>query len=794
MTRFKSIVLSIYLLFPIFMLASEIKGTVYDEGGILSFANVFLTNQNGEIVAGAISDEKGEFIFDITEGDYELTVSFIGFVDYKKQLSVSGDVNLGKIVLERDQNTLNEIVVVSKKKLIERKVDRMVFNVENSIAASGGDALDALRVAPGLRISNDDISMVGKSEVRVMVDGRMLQLSGDELTNFLSSISSDDIKKIEVITNPPAKYEASGNGGIVNIVYKKGRRNSWNNATTISHTQSVFGFTSLRNTFSYNKKKVKALLNLSGRIGDMEVIETADLFYPDESWKTLIHRKDKQDFFSGRLELDYDISDNTTIGVQYLQSDAMPDIDDQPVTSIFDLNNNLTSKLETRGVSDRDDKNKSFNTHMITSLDTLGRKLSIDLDYFNYRSNTDRTVITEEFTNQDVSLGTNFSARTLADQEVDNYSAKIDMEHPIKNYNLSYGAKISYVENQYSTTFFNTISGTEVIDPNQTNVFAYEENIQAAYANLSKKIGEKWEVQAGLRLENTQTKGISNTVVKNDYINFFPTFYLSYLKNDNHSFSFNYGRRINRPFFEFLNPFRWYLYSNFYTAGNPFLQPSFNDNFELSHSFKKSLVTTLGFYYESDGFFNVADVDSNENIFIFRRENFFKKYTYSLSESYVFNEFDWWEANLFANLYYVEVDFDDIGIDLEAIQEKWSFYFSIQNSFILNKKKTLKAQVNYWYDSPFIRNFGEIGESSSLDVTLNYAIKNNLQITVGAYDLLKDSFPYSRKVTNGVGQVFTGYFSNRNVRVSLKYNFGNKNINVKSRKLGNSEERRRTGL
>lgn len=776
------------------MLASEIKGVVHDEDGALSYANVFLTDQNKEIVAGVITNENGEFMFDISEGDYLLTITFVGFVEYKKQLSISGDVDLGTIILERDPNTLKEVTVVSKKKMIERKVDRIVFNVENSVAAIGGDALIALSITPGLRVSNDNISMVGKSEVRVMVDGRMLQLTGDDLTNFLSSISSDDIKKIEVITNPPAKYEASGNGGIVNIVYKKGKRNSWNNATTLSHTQAVYGFTNLRNTFSYNKKKIKALVNLSGRIGDMEVIETADLFYPDESWKTLINRKDKQNFFSGRLELDYDISDNTTIGMQYLQSNAMPDIDDQPVTSIFDLDNNLISRLDTRGVSDRDDKNTSINAHMITNLDTLGRKLSVDLDYFKFGSNIDRSLATEEFDSTGVSLGTNFSARTLADQEVNNYSIGVDMEHPLEKYNLSYGGRISYVDNQYAITFFNTITGEEVIDPTQTNVFRYEENIQAAYANISRKFGEKWELQAGLRLENTQTKGISNTVVKNEYINFFPTFYLSYLKNDDHSFSFNYGRRINRPFFEYLNPFRWYLYSNFFTAGNPFLQPSYNDNFEVSHSFKKSLITTFGFFYESDGFFNVADADADENIFIFRRENFYTKYTFSLAETYLFNEFDWWEANIFANLYYVEVDFDEIGIDLEAIQEKLSFYFSIQNSFVLNKKKTLRGQINYWYDSPFIRNFGEIGESSSLDVTLNYAINSNLQLTGGVYDLFRDSVAFSRKETNGVGQEFTGNFSNQNVRISLRYSFGNKDIRVNSRNVGNSDERRRTGL
>ncbi len=794
MKNIKNVIIGIYLLFPIFIVAQEVKGTVEGENEKLVYANVFLTNQEGEIIKGTVTNDQGEFVLNVSEGDYMLTVSFLGFTEYQKQLTVQGNLNLGVIKLIPDQNVLNEVVVVSKKPMIERKVDRLVFNVENSIAASGGDALGALKVAPGLRVNNGDISMIGKDNVRVMVNNRMVQLSGDDLANFLAGISSDDLKKIEIITNPPSKYEASGNSGIINIVYKKGIRNSWNNSTTLTHTQSVLGFSDLRNTFSYNKGNLRFLGNLSGRTGDMQVIETADLFYPNETWRTSIERKDKKDFFFGRAEVDYDLSKKTTIGVQYLYNKSTPDIIDQPITDILDLNNALTSRLITNGLSNRDDVNQSVNAHLITELDTLNRRLSIDLDYFDFKSDVNRSILTNRFSDSGDPLDVNFSARTPANQAISNYSLKIDMEHPIKGYNLTYGTKLSFITTKSGTTFYNTISGEEVVDPGRTNDFTYKENIQAFYASVSKKLSDKWETKLGLRVENTQTEGISITTTKNDYINFFPTFYLSYLKNDNNSFSINYGRRIRRPNYDYLNPFRWYLYSNFYTVGNPFLKPSFNDNFEFSHTFKESLITTVGLYIQSNGFSNVADVDSEDNTLIFRKENFFSKYTLGLSESYDFNKVSWWWANLYGGLFYYIVDFDPIDIELDAITEKLGYYLSWKNTFTLNKSKSLKLDLSYWYSSSFIRNFGEIGSSSSLDLGLKYSLKSNLQLSAGVYDIFKDSFTLNRKTSNGVNQEYTSYFGNRNVRFSLKYNFGNKNIRVRSRRLGNSDERKRTGI
>lgn len=792
----KKLIFSILLIPIIGFSQVELKGKVKDTLGPISFANVVLTNDANEIVTGAVTDENGQFVINTSKGSYNLSVAFLGYATFEKSINITNDLTLNDIILKSTEDNLDEVVLVAKKRIIERKVDRLVFNVENSISASGGDALDVLRISPAITVEGDQIAMIGKSSMRVLLDDRIIQLSNDELISFLATIPADDIKSIEVITNPPAKYEAEGNSGLINIVFKKGTRNSWSNSTTASYTQAIFPKYVLRNNFNYQKNKVKLLVSVNGTKGSTDVQQNSEVFYTSGTWENRLNQKWNNEDLSGRFMLDYDLSENSTVGIQYLGSISNPDIDDRGTSNIFNTSNTLDSLLVNNGFSDSDNSNHSLNAHFKTTLDTLGRNFSVDLDYFQYNAEENRDIQTESLSANNEFLNLFFANQINTDQQVENFSARVDVEHPLNFLNLSYGARVSFIKNNYETANFNTITGSPVFNPLQSNKFEYDENIQALYISGTKSFGEKWATQLGLRLENTQTEGFSETLnqtSENDYLRLFPTFYVSYNMNDYNSFSLNYGKRINRPGYSRLNPARYFANSNSSSEGNPFLQPSFSDNIEFTHVFKGKLTSSLFLSIESDGFGVVPSVIDETNQQVITYENFYTGYSYGLFESYLFNKISWWESQ--NSVFLINNEFSFFNDDVNAeIQNGLRFYAATNNTFVLNKAKTIRAQVNFWYSSPYKENLFDFSDSYSLDVALKFDMLNrDLQLSLGGYDILNSSPKTLTSVINNVQQNYISFPSNRYFRTSLTYRFGNKKVNVRQRGFGNEEEKSRTG-
>lgn len=787
------------LLLPYWVFTQEeVKGIVTNEISPMAFVNVFLTNHEKEIVAGTITEDDGSFNLNVEKGLYTINISFLGYANWTKSIEVGAvPIDLGSIVLQEEKNSLDEVVLISKKRTIERKVDRLVFNLANNIAAIGGNAIDALKMAPGIRIQDDEIIMIGKSGMKVLVDGRLIQLADNELTSYLGTISADDIDKIEIITNPPAKYEAEGNSGLINIIYKKGAKNSWSNSTTVTYTQGPYAYFDFGNNFYYNRNKVKFLVNFSSNFGDYQEIEDLNIFYSDGLWKTQLERIINQKHTSGRIEFDYQLTNKTTIGVQYLGTISEPDMSDYSNTEIFNSASTVDSLLITRGFNKDDTNNYALNLHLITKLDTIGRKISLDLDYFNYDSKQDRDFITNSTTATNNYLNLISSSRNIINQELSNLSGRLDIEHPTKKVNLSYGGKLSFSKNSNAPRYFDVIGETEVLDENLSDDFDYEEETVAGYFTAAKDFSEKWKMQLGLRYEVTTTKGISKTLNqtnKNEYSKMFPTFYLSYIKNDNNSFSINYGKRINRPSYSFLNPFRFVINSNMYSVGNPFLQPSFTDNIEFSHTYKGKLITNVYFSHTSDGFGPVFSIKEETNEQVISRENFYNQNSYGLTENYTFSPTSWWESQNTLNISYSDSDFYNKNVDSEE-QNGIGFYLSSNNTFVINKAKTFKLQLNSWYNSAAKYYIFDNTEALNVDFSLRYSMMdNNLQMFVGIFDIFNSSPVKRTFYGNKVKQTYQMFSSNRYFRASLTYKFGNKKIKGKNRDFGNEEEKNRAGI
>lgn len=773
----------------------KISGKIRNGNEDIGFANIMLQDQTNKTIKETESDITGFFELVADKGNYKLVVRSTGYDDFSTEIIVDNDSVVLNVVLVKKQTALEEVVVLSSPKRVKRKIDRTVVNIENSPIASSGNAFDALRSAPGLLLKNGEISIIGKSAVKVMVDGRLISLSGEDLKSFLNSIPANEIKEIEVITAPPAKYEVEGSSGLVNIILKKGKANSWNNSTSLSHKQAMFGKESLTNSFNYQKDKISVLLSLGYDYGYDYVKEVSEVYYTEGPNKISLIQKAKINDFAARFLLDYDFTKSTKLGVQYMGGIRTKDSHDDLGTDIFNNEGTINSYLRGYGNTDVSNKNHSLNIHLEQKLDTIGRKMFVDLDFFNFNRGQNSDILSNQYKSDYEFVDVNFANQSDSKQQTSNYNVKIDFEHPLKFVNLSYGAKLTFSNTKYDLNNYNTITGSPVFNPLQSNQFQFIENIQAAYLNGVKKLSDKWELQLGIRSEYTQTEGESkllNLVNKNDYLKFFPTLYLSFKENENNTFMFNYSKRINRPNYSQLNPARYYVSSQLFFMGNPYLTPAYNNSIELTHVYKSNLTTKLAINIKTNSYNIIYKSNDTTNEQVATFQNFYTNNNFALTESYQFKIAPWWklDASLLLNYSHSKKTNDNLNA---VLTKGFEIYGSVNNFITFNESKSIIGEINFWYDSPYNNNIYHYSQSNSLDLAVTFkSFLKNFNLTTGVYDLFHASpVKYSSEV-NGIKQNVKGDPSSRYFRISLVYNFGNNKVVTKERRVGNEDERRRS--
>jgi hypothetical protein len=719
---------------------------------------------------------------------YVILMLFFPVFSFAQQEKQQDSINK---ILEKQ---IQEVEITAKKKLIERKIDRLVFNVENSISASGGDALDALKVTPGIKVQNDQISMIGKSGMSVMIDDRMIQLSGDDLLNYLKTIPSDNIKSIEVITTPPAKYDAEGNSGIVNIVLKKAKKDTFSGNLKTSYTQAKYALGSFGGGLNYQKNKLTVTSNINYENGSISPYQEYTLYYPNYKWFEENNTKNFRNNLSGRIALDYKLNDKTTIGIEYSGSSGKfirKGNNTSYITNSF--THQLDSLIITPSRIETERKIHSINFHSVTKLDSLGKQFSIDADYFTFTSDLNNNFSSNTFLPDGSNILNRYvSANSLSNLNFNIFSTKLNFDLPLKWINLSFGGKISFIDNKSSISYYNTASQIPIFDSSKSNVFNYKENTQALYVSGNKKLSEKWETQLGLRLENTQTEGFSQTLNqtnKNDYLKLFPTFYLTYNPNENNTFGLNYSRRIDRPSYGNLNPFRFYSSSFNYSEGNPFLQPFYTDNTEISYSYK-NYYTSLYMSYTTNGIDEVTLVSNDNTVQKIFPYNFYKKLDFGAVQSYTFNKWSWLESNNSLVFFYSKTTSDLENALLPNIK-KWTVQFNSNNSFVLNKAKTLKAELNFMYLSPSVAGSYELSSFYYFDAGFKVLFfRNKLQAAVNFMDIFRTNKSTFTQYVNSIKLESYDYSDTQKVRLSLTWNFG-KQLKTEKREQSNEEERAR---
>ncbi|WP_419699402.1 outer membrane beta-barrel protein [Mucilaginibacter sp. NFX135] len=796
----------LFLAFLCTSLSAQIKftGTVTDVSKHpLGYAGVSLFNINSNKNQSLQTNAGGGFVFtNLQTGQYLLTIAFTGYARYQSQLSITKDTAVN-IILQTSNTQLGEVVVTANKAAIENNQEKTVYNVSANITATGTDALTAIGKVPGIKVNGDDISIVGKGQVKVMVNDRIVQLAGTDLARYLKSISANQISKIEVIKNPSANYDADGNAGLINITTKRSSKQGLSGNVQLSDKQSlhspanVFGTSNYwlaagSANLNYNADKWSAYTNVSmDHDHELEGFAT-DVFYPKQSWLQTDTGNYRGHNFNIIAGVDYKVSPKTSIGISYLGGKSIYDGSDHVNNPIYNSSGGLDSTLRTFATYHPIAISNSGNAHAVINFDTTGKKLILNADYFNYNRNDRSDFESNSYLpNGQVIPASNTRYFDTNKQLINLYTFKADAEIPTKFVRFAFGGKLSFINNYSNAYYYDKGANDELTyNTNLSNEFRYIENTQSLYLNLNKE-KDKWKYQAGLRAEYTETKGTSYTLKQvntNKYLQLFPLVLISYQADTANSFSLSFGRRINRPTFWNLNPFKSLFTAYSYGEGNPFLQPEYNSNLELSHTFKNIFTSGLFLNITDNGFNNVTIASTDTNLVRTIPLNFIKTYRVGISENLSLHLFSWLDNNNQATFYHTSA-----RSSLPYIKSinGYGAYLATNNTAYFNAGKTFAAAVNFWYQFPEVDHIGRSDAYYKLDVGFTaLAMKKKLNITLNFNDAFRSSAPAVTTTVNGIRSKFTNFQLNRFVQLALSYRFG-KETNTEKRDTGNEEERGR---
>jgi len=779
----------------------QIKGTVASENTPLAFTTVVLkAAADSTMIKAEITTELGEFKFNnIAFANYFLEVSYVGMTTYQSDVFTlnHSSLTLPKIILKPSSNEMASVEVVAKRPMIEVLADKTVFNVENTLNATGTTGFELLRKAPGVIIDNsNNLILEGKTGVQIYIDGRPSPLVGEDLVNFLNALQSSDIDRIEIITQPSSKYDAAGNAGIINIKLKKDKRLGTNGTVSAGYSYGKNGRTTAAINLNNQTKKANFFGSYSNNFGDTYSFINLDRIQNNVRYDSRSESIRDSKSNNVRVGLDFFSNKKHTFGVLFNGNFYNQDENGFTRTSIIPQS---TGEIDQVLVAQSVNENQSYNLEGNVNYkftDTLGHELSVDFDYGKYDKNR-ISYQPNSYQNESGNIiftETNYRMKTPIG--IDILTAKVDYAQNLFGGKLSVGGKFSLVETDNTFDFFNVINETDLLNTDRSNTFNYSENINAGYVNFYKKI-KKWTVQAGLRLEQTISEGDLQSTqineedkVNRNYLDWFPSGGLTYAPDYKNSWALSYSRRIQRPNYASLNPFEYQLDELSFSKGNPFLQPQYTNNIKLSHTYKYRLTTSLSYSHIKDFFASVTETEGETRNFLITR-NVANQQVWNLGISYPFDVKKWWSVYTSINAYHSAYQGNAeefVSID----QTTLSFY--AQNSFTL--PKGFRFEVSGWFSSPSVWNGTYRTKSmGSLDIAIQKKFMDDrLSVRLAGSDILFTSFWRADMEFGDLYIDGSGGWESRQGKVNVSYRFGRNEIRKKrNRNTGLEEEGKRVG-
>ncbi len=777
-----------------------VSGKIVDvEKNSLSYVTVVLLKaSDSTFVSGTSTGVDGQFVFNtISQGAFVLKASFIGFEDLFIPAEVNSDLDLGDFILHEIPEDLVEVNIHSKKPTIQREIDRLIFNVENT-SLSNGSSMDILKRTPSVIVQQNGITVQNQSAT-VYINDRKVNISPSEIQSLLEGFAGSNVKSVEVITNPGARYDADS-GIIINIVTSRALTPGYKGSVSGGFEQAIFPKYSAGTSHYFKNEKLNLFLNYNFRKRKEHKNDLSEItfFEPDNTinsfWETDFQRITRSETHAINAIIDYSLSDKTILNLSSLISlNPKTTYSNNELAEIFNPQMQLDSLFTTKSGLDSNKNNLAFDFGVNHKFNTKGTSLKFNAHYTNFDQSRLQDVNTNYFLPDQTFLRNN-SFLTDANQDINIYVGQLDFTTQLFKMPVELGAKVSSINSENGIVFFDNINGSQQFNPLLSDNFKYEENVFAGYFSFSKN-WEKWQVRAGIRGEYTETTGNSVTLVQEtetNYMDWFPNLSLNFIPNQNHDFTLAYKRSIERPNYSLLNPFSYFINENNFTTGDPDLQPAIQDRYSLQYVAENKY--TFEFYYRTtQGAVDVLSFQNNENRFLRSvSTNIEDKQGYGFEFRYYTYIKDWWFFYNYNSLFYEENSFFAIESNNEFVTVSSSGIFTqFLNSFTISKDKTLKADLTLVHLSGLATGNYLMDDFTTVSISARKTFWNNrAEFTLTVNDIFDTT---DRKLESNFLNQRNSYFAKTESRYLLLgfiYNFGNFRLKENANQIRNEERNR----
>ncbi len=745
---------NIYYVFLTFFFCFGLNSQISDKSGVLSGELVdsvtlkpveyvqikILSKIDSTVVAGIYSDVVGQFNLDqITLGNYLVKISFLGyktiFINNVEFNSQKNKINLGKIYLKSDEPVnLEEIKVIGKLDVLKTGIDKKVYNVAEDVSSRGGTANDVLNKVPSVGVDQDgNISLRGDGNVTILIDGRPSSFSGGNGKSLLDAIPASSIERIEIVTNPSAKYSPDGTSGIINVVLKKNKLKGTNGMISSSvATGNLFNGSA---SFSYRNSKLNTYANYTYRYSEGYRNNSGNLeqIFANDSISTLVQDRKGMDLNAGhtlRFGTDFYIKPNQTLGVSLTGNNGIRNRTGNLDNQLIDGNSNLLKNWKRS--SDDPTSQQNIDVNLSYKIDFKNNKGTLTGDVTQSIGTDDiKGYYEESYFNLDGTL----SSKSKLNQDIFNFeknnvnTAQFDYIRNFEKTNSRFevGTK-SIVRNLGVDTYSerkDTLTNSFVSDTLANFEYKYNEQIYALYGVFGQQLG-KFKYQGGIRLEQAYQSPylvFTNEKFTNNYFNFYPSGHLKYNKKQNTEWSLSYSRRINRAASSDMNPFTNYSDPFNLRKGNPSIKPEYINSFDLGYSIEKSklTLTTSVYYRQTSDVIQRVKVFYPNNTSAVTFANIDKSQSLGLEIVAIFKPFKWWKNVISFNGSAIKYTDNTANYNYNNSGFTWGTKYVGSVDFW---KKTMTAQVNVNYVAPMITAQGKAQRRGSVDVSTEKSLKD----------------------------------------------------------------------
>lgn len=766
----------------------SLTGRVVDSNSQgLSFATVLMyPDGSSEVVKGVTTDEDGGYKFtDLPPGRYTIRVSLVGYKAEQQAIDLNKEQTLPDMVLNQDMEELETVTVTAAKPRVEKNPGKLTFFVENTALATGS-AVDLLQKTPGVLMITEEV-LVKNQAATVYINDKRLYLSPGQVYDYLMAMDASMIKAVEVITNPSARYDAEA-GMVLNIQTSQSVSVGYKGSVSGTYEQAVFSKYRLSTNHFYKNQWLDLYgsysLGLRKENKDQDdFVQFFNSYTPSDQWETDFNRVTRLNSHQLNLVADFKIDEKQSIDLSanmfFLPS---KEYQNRSHTKVFNAQRQLDSTFTAMGSLDNVQHNLSVSLGYSLDLSEDGDNLKLDGNYINYQDQQDQQVATD-YLDPSGALLSNTAFNTEADQNTAIYTAEAVYSNPHKSGSFEMGGKYSNIDTESSLWYFDAVSAPPILDPTRSDRFDYTEQIYAGYASFQHQ-WEKASLEVGLRIEHTEIEGVSLSLGQTnsrDYTELFPSISFSHQLQNEESISISYTRRIERPRYQSLNPFRYFLNDFNFNAGNPNLVPAITNRITLGYTIKDRWFFDLYYEHTKNSLSILTFQDNDTRTLRYMDANLIDDFQYSLDLTFFQRFTPWWYFSTYSSGFYLQNEFYAVESRRETYSNKtWGFYNQIYNNFrIANSWSADLTSVyfsNYIYGSYTMRN------QYSLSLAVQKELWNKKgRITIGVDDIFNtNNIRWTTRYYNQDNSYFPQPES-RMFRLSFKYDFGNTALSANNR-------------